>query len=99
MQKIIPHLWFDGQAEEAADFYLTIFNNSKKLGVDYYDKASAKASGMPVGSVLGVEYEIEGFRLFNLNGGSFFKPNPSISFFINCQSEAEVEQLWNRLSE
>lgn len=99
MQKIIPHLWFDGQAEEAADFYISIFNNSKKFDVDYYDQASAEVSGMPAGSVLGVEYELEGFRFYNINGGPFFKKTPAISFFINCQSEAEVEQFWNKLSE
>lgn len=99
MQKIIPHLWFDGQAEEAADYYISIFNNSKKLDVDYYDKASAEASGMHAGSVLGVEYEIEGFRFYNLNGGPDFHFTPAISFFINGRSEAEIEQLWNRLSE
>jgi len=99
MQKIIPHLWFDSQAEEAADYYISIFNNSKKLDLDYYDQASAVVSGMPAGSILGVEYEIEGFRFYNINGGSGFKVNPAISFFVNCRSEAEVEQLWNKLSE
>jgi len=99
MQKIIPHLWFDSQAEEAADYYISIFSNATRLGVEYYDKASAKASGKTEGGVLGVEYEIEGFRLFNLNGGPLFHITPAISFFINCHSEEEVERLWNRLSE
>ncbi len=99
MQKIIPHLWFDSQAEEAADYYVSIFNNSKKLVVEHYDQASAEVSGQPIGSVLGVEFEIEGFRFYNINGGPIFQKTPAVSFFINCQSEAEVEQLWNRLSE
>jgi len=98
MQKIIPHLWFDNEAEEAADYYVSIFNNSKKLVVEYYDQASAAVSGQPAGSILGVEYEIEGFRFYNINGGSYFKVNPAISFFVNCRSEEEVEQLWNKLS-
>jgi predicted 3-demethylubiquinone-9 3-methyltransferase (glyoxalase superfamily) len=99
MQKIIPNLWFDNEAEEAADYYISIFNNSRKFDVDYYDQASAEVSGKPEGSVLGVEYEIEGFRFYNINGGSFFHITPAISFFVNCQSEAEIEQLWDRLSE
>lgn len=99
MQKIIPHLWFDGQAEEAANYYISIFRNSKKLGVEYFSKASAEVSGQPEGSVLGVEYEIDGFRFYNINGGPFFQKTPAISFFINCQTETKVEQLWNKLSE
>ena len=98
MQKIIPHLWFDDKAEEAADYYISIFNNSKKLAVDYYDKQSAEVSGKTAGSILGVEYEIEGFCFYNINGGPFFQKNPSISFFVNCQTETEVDRLWNELS-
>ena len=99
MQKIIPHLWFDGQAEEAADYYISIFNNSKKLSLDYVDQANAEVTGNTVGSVLGVDYEIEGFRFYHINGGPHFHKTPAISFFINCQSVAEVEKLWARLSE
>jgi len=98
MQKIIPHLWFDDKAEEAADYYISIFKNSKKLAVDYYDKQSAEVSGKAAGSILGVEYEIEGFCFYNINGGSFFQINPSISFFLNCQTEIEVDRFWNELS-
>jgi predicted 3-demethylubiquinone-9 3-methyltransferase (glyoxalase superfamily) len=99
MQKIIPHLWFDSQAEEAADYYISIFSNSKKLNIDYHNKASAEVSGQPVGSVMGVEYEIEGFRLYNIKGGPYFHITPAVSLFINYRSEAEVDQLWGRLSE
>ena len=98
MQKIIPHLWFDDKAEEAADYYISIFKNSKKLAIDYYDKQSAEVSGKAAGSILGVEYEIEGFCFYNINGGSFFQINPSISFFLNCQTEIEVDRFWNELS-
>lgn len=99
MQKIIPHLWFDNEAEEAADFYVSIFNNSRKMEVEYHNKASAEVSGKSEGSVLGVEYEIENFRFYNINGGSFFKINPVISFFVKCQSEAKIDSLWNKLAE
>lgn len=98
MQKIIPHLWFDSQAEEAANYYMSTFSNSKKLGLDYVDKANAEVTGKPVGSVLGVEYEIEGFRFYTLNGGPLFHMTPAISFFVNCRSVGEVEQLWEKLS-
>lgn len=98
VQKIIPFLWFDNQAEQAAEFYISIFNNSRKGVVDYYDQASAEASGMPVGSVLVVEFELDNQEFGAMNGGPAFKVTPATSFFINCQTEAEIDLLWGKLS-
>jgi len=98
MQKIIPCLWFDNQSEKAAKFYSSIFNNSKIGDIAFYDEASAKASGMPVGSILTVEFQLNGFEFVALNGGSAFKPTPAISFFANCTTEEEVNVIWNKLS-
>ena len=98
MQKITSCLWFDNQAEEAANFYKSIFNNTKIGRTAKYDKASAQASGQPEGSVLTTEFEIEGFNFLGLNGGPAFKLNPSVSFFVYGKTEAEVEELWKKLS-
>lgn len=99
MQKIIPFLWFDDQAEEAIDFYVSIFQNSKKGYLDRHDQASAEVAGKPVGSVSSVEFELEGYEFGAINGGPIFKPTPAISFMVNCQSEGEVQELWSKLSD
>jgi predicted 3-demethylubiquinone-9 3-methyltransferase (glyoxalase superfamily) len=98
MQRIIPHLWFDNQAEEAAKFYTSIFNNSKIGDIAFNDEANAKVSGIPVGSVLTVEFQLNGFEFVALNGGPVFKPTPAISFFANCKTEEEVNAIWDKLS-
>lgn len=90
-------LWFDSQGEEAADFYTSIFANAKITDSRRYDKASAAASGKPEGSAMTVAFEIDNFSFLALNGGALFKKNPSISFFVNCESKVEVEQLWKKL--
>jgi predicted 3-demethylubiquinone-9 3-methyltransferase (glyoxalase superfamily) len=97
MQKIISCLWFDNQAEEAANFYKSVFANTKIGRTARYDKASAQASGQPEGSVLTTEFEIEGYKFLGLNGGPIFKINPSISFFVVLEDEKEVDNLWNKL--
>lgn len=97
MKKITSCLWFDGNAEDAANFYTSIFNNSKVGQVARYDEASAKASGQPAGSVLTIEFEIDGHNFLALNGGPVFKLNPSISFFVMLEEEKEVDNLWNKL--
>lgn len=100
MQKITPCLWFnDGEAEEAAKFYTDKFDDSRIGEVLCYDKASAVASGQPEGSVLTVEFEIEGVQFLGLNGGGMrHERNPSISFFVRCASASEVESFWEQLS-
>lgn len=97
MQKITSCLWFDSNAEEAANFYTSIFKNSNIGKIARYDEASAKASGLPAGSVLTIEFEIEGYKFLGLNGGPVFKLNPSISFFVVLENEKEVDNLWNKL--
>ncbi len=98
MQKITPFLWFDRQAEEAAKFYTSVFKNSKVGKILRYDEASAKAAGGPVGSVLTIEFEIEGQKFTALNGGPDFKFNESISFVVNCDTQKEVDYFWEKLT-
>jgi predicted 3-demethylubiquinone-9 3-methyltransferase (glyoxalase superfamily) len=98
MQKITPFLWFDNQAEEAAKFYTSVFKNSKIGRILRYDEASAKAAGGAVGSVLTVEFEIEGQKFTALNGGPQFKFNESVSFVVNCKTQEEVNYFWEKLT-
>ena len=98
MQKITPFLWFDHQAEEAAKFYTSVFKNSKVGKILRYDEASAKAAGGPVGSVVTIEFEIEGQKFTALNGGPDFKFNESISFVVNCDTQKEVDYFWEKLT-
>jgi predicted 3-demethylubiquinone-9 3-methyltransferase (glyoxalase superfamily) len=98
MQKITPFLWFDDQAEEAVKFYTSIFKNSKAGRVLRYDENAAKAAGGPVGSVLTIEFEIEGQRFVALNGGPLFKFNESVSFVVNCETQEEVDYFWEKLT-
>jgi predicted 3-demethylubiquinone-9 3-methyltransferase (glyoxalase superfamily) len=98
MQKITPFLWFDHQAEEAAKFYTSVFKNSKVGRILRYDEATAKAAGGPVGSVLTIEFEIEGQKFTALNGGPQFKFNESVSFVVYCQTQDEVDYFWQKLT-
>jgi len=91
-------LWFDHQAEEAAKFYTSVFKNSKVGRILRYDEATAKAAGGPVGSVLTIEFEIEGQKFTALNGGPQFKFNESVSFVVYCQTQAEVDYFWQKLT-
>lgn len=100
MQKITPFLWFEGQAEEAAKFYTSIFKGSKIGRILRYGEETAKvsASGQPVGSVLTIEFEIEGQNFVALNGGPQFKFNESISFVVYCETQKEVDYYWEKLT-
>jgi predicted 3-demethylubiquinone-9 3-methyltransferase (glyoxalase superfamily) len=98
MQKITPFLWFDHQAEEAAKFYTSVFKNSKLGKILRYDEASAKAAGGTVGSVLTIEFEIEGQKFTALNGGPQFKFNESVSFVVYCETQDEVDYFWQKLT-
>jgi predicted 3-demethylubiquinone-9 3-methyltransferase (glyoxalase superfamily) len=99
MRQLTPHLWFDDQAEDAAKFYTEIFKNSKILATARYPKAAEEVSGKPAGSVMTVEFEIEGQRFVALNGGPDFKFNESVSFMIPCADQAEVDYFWERLTD
>lgn len=98
MQKIIPHLWFDDKAEEAANFYVSIFKNSKIGNVARYSKEGAKISGRPEGTAMTVTFQIEGQEFIALNGGPVFKFNEAISFLVNCETQEEIDELWEKLS-
>jgi predicted 3-demethylubiquinone-9 3-methyltransferase (glyoxalase superfamily) len=99
MQKTMPCLWFDNRAEEAAKFYVSIFKNSKIGGTTYYGEEGAKASGRPKGTVMTVIFQLDGQDFMALNGGPQFTFSPAISFVVNCQTQKEIDELWEKLSE
>ena len=94
MQKITPFLWFDGQAEEAANLYTSIFKNSKIVSISRYGEGLP----MPAGTVMTVTFQLEGQEFTALNGGPEFKFTEAISFYVSCQTQAEVDNLWEKLS-
>ncbi len=98
-QKITPFLWFDNQTEEAVNFYVTVFNNTKIKTTTRYGEKGAKASGMPENSVMTMAFQIEGQDFVAINGGPVFQINPTISFFVNCETVQEIDRLWEKLSE
>ena len=91
-------MWFDDQAEEASKFYTSVFKNSKIGRILRYNEEAAQSSGRPVGSVLTIEFELEGQRFTALNGGPKFKFNESVSFVVNCETQDEVDYLWQKLT-
>ena len=99
MQKIISYLWYDNQAEEAANFYTSIFKNSKIRTITRYDEVSAKASGRPAGSAMTVLFQLEGQEFLALNGGPLFKFSEAVSFLVNCKDQEEVDYYWQKLLE
>jgi len=98
MQRITPFLWFDHQAEEAANFYVSIFKNSKVGSMARYDEEGAKAAGRPKGSVMTVAFELDGQEFTALNGGPLFKFTEAMSLVVNCETQEEVDHFWERLS-
>ena len=98
MQKITPFLWFDDQAEEAVKFYTALFKISKMGRILRYNEEAAEKTGRPVGSVLTIEFEIEGQKFVALNGGPLFKFNESVSFVVNCETQEEVDYFWEKLT-
>lgn len=97
-QKIVPCLWFDTQAEEAAQFYCSCFPNSRILRISRYGEAGHEIHGKPAGSVLTVEFQLAGQTFTALNGGPLFKFNEAISFQVGCDSQEELDRYWDRLS-
>jgi predicted 3-demethylubiquinone-9 3-methyltransferase (glyoxalase superfamily) len=95
MQKITPFLWFDNNAEEAANFYVSVFKNGKIVNVARYNEAGPG----PKGSVMTVEFELNGLEFIALNAGPTFKFTEAISFVVNCETQEEVDYYWERLSE
>jgi predicted 3-demethylubiquinone-9 3-methyltransferase (glyoxalase superfamily) len=94
MQKITPFLWFDTEAEEAMNFYVSLFKNSKVLSVTRYGEAGPGAKG----TVMSATFQLEGQQFYALNGGPQYKFTPAISLFVSCETQKEVDELWNKLS-
>jgi len=94
MQKITPFLWFDGKAEEAMNFYTSIFKKSKLVSLTRYGETGPG----PKGTVMSAIFNLEGQEFMVLNGGPLFKFSPAISFFVNCRTQEEVDELWEKLS-
>jgi predicted 3-demethylubiquinone-9 3-methyltransferase (glyoxalase superfamily) len=94
VQKITPFLWFNDNAEEAAKFYVSIFKDSKIVSMSHYGEAGPG----PKGSVMGVTFQLEGQQFFALNGGPHFTFTPAISLFVSCETQEEVDVLWDKLS-
>jgi predicted 3-demethylubiquinone-9 3-methyltransferase (glyoxalase superfamily) len=99
LQKITPCLWFDHQAEEAATFYVSIFDNSSVGKVTRYGKEGFEIHGRPEGSAMTVSFRLEGEEFAALNGGPHFKFNEAISFVVRCETQAEIDHYWEKLSE
>lgn len=99
MQKISPCLWFDDKGEEAAKFYTSVFKDSKIGDVTRYGKEGYEIHGKEEGTVMTVEFEIEGQKFLGLNGGPIFKFNEAISFQVYCETQEEVDYYWEKLSE
>ena len=99
IQRIQPCLWFDHQAEDAARLYTSVFADSRILSISRYGKAGFEIHGRPAGSVMTVQFELEGQRFTGLNGGPAFRFNEAISFEIHCETQQEIDHYWDRLSE
>lgn len=98
MQKITPFLWFDSQAEEAVNFYVSVFKNSRILSMQRYGPEAAEVSGRPKGSVMTVSFLLDGQEFVALNGGPVYKISPAISFVVNCKTQEEVDEYWEKLT-
>ncbi|ULU27431.1 VOC family protein [Dyella terrae] len=98
-QRITPFLWFDHQAEEAAQFYVSIFPNSRILATTHYTASSANASGRLEGSVMTVDFELDGQSMTALNGGPVFRFSEAVSLVVHCRSQDEINHYWERLLE
>ena len=95
MQKIVPNLWFDTEAEDAANFYTSVFKNSRIVSITHYGDAGPREPG----TVMTVEFELDGERFVGINGGPEFTFDEAVSFQINCDTQSEVDYFWERLSE
>ncbi|HEX2751284.1 MAG TPA: VOC family protein [Verrucomicrobiales bacterium] len=99
MPKITPFLWFDGNAEEAVAFYLSVFKNAKILRRARYGEAGKEQHERPPGSIMTIEFELNGQNFVALNGGPSFKFNEAVSFVVNCDTQEELDYYWGKLSE
>jgi predicted 3-demethylubiquinone-9 3-methyltransferase (glyoxalase superfamily) len=97
-QKIVPHIWLEKDAEKAAEFYVSVFKNSRILKTSYYPKAAEEVSGQKKGSVMTVRFQLEGQEFMVLNGGPVFKLSEAVSFMVFCGTQEEIDYFWNALS-
>jgi predicted 3-demethylubiquinone-9 3-methyltransferase (glyoxalase superfamily) len=97
-QRITTMLWFDDQAEEAVEFYMSIFKDSKVLATTRYSKEAEQAAGRPAGSVMTIDFVLDGREFTALNGGPHFKFTEAVSFVVRCRDQEEVDYYWDRLS-
>jgi predicted 3-demethylubiquinone-9 3-methyltransferase (glyoxalase superfamily) len=98
MKTITPCLWFDDKAEEAVNFYVSLIKNSRVESMTRYGKEAAAASGRPAGSVMTVLFQLNGQEFMALNGGPQFTFSPAVSFIVNCDTQEEIDTLWEKLS-
>ena len=99
MQKIVTHLWFDDKAEEAVKFYTSLFQRSKIGRISRYTGEISKVAGRPDGSIMTIEFELDGQQFLALNGGPQFKFNESMSLLVNCETQQEIDELWSKLTD
>lgn len=99
IQRITPFLWFAGQAEEAVNHYVSIFDDSRIVSTARYSKEGAEATGQPEGSVMTVAFQLAGQDFTAINGGPMFEFNEAISLVVNCETQEEVDHYWSRLSD
>jgi len=98
-QKIKPCLWFDSEAEEAAKFYVSVFDNSRIVTIAHYADEGQEIHGKEAGSVMAVEFELSGQKFVGLNGGPHFKFDEAVSFQIHCETQSEIDYFWTKLTE
>lgn len=98
MQKIVTHIWYDTQAKEAAEFYTSLFEDSKILDTAYYPDAGQEITGKEAGSVLSVSFQLNGQEFIALNGGPLFPFNEAFSLLVRCKDQAEIDRLWDVLT-
>ena len=98
MKSIMPCLWFEDKAEEAARYYTSLFKDSKINSISHYGPAASKASGRPAGSVMAVMFELNGMEFMALNGGPEFKFTEAISLVVRCKNQKEIDEFWDKLS-
>ncbi len=97
-QKIVPCLWFDGNAQEAVKFYTSIFKDSKILGTSHYGEAASQSSGQALDSVMTIHFTLAGQEFLALNGGSGYPFTQAISLMVNCDTQQEIDTIWEKLS-
>lgn len=98
MQKITPNLWFNNNAREAVDFYLSVFKDAKIISTDYYTEGTEEITGHKKGDVLTIDFELLGTRFVAINAGPEFSFNPSVSFSVECKNQEEIDYYWEKLS-